>query len=432
MKISLINPPQTELKEPFSYIPLGLGYLASSLIKEGFEDVRIDNLAGIGLDNIKLDFADIFGISYMSAARDGVKRTIDYIREKYPESRIIIGGPHPSVDPIGAYVDINPDILIAGEGERLFPKLVNKIYEFNNGNRICNENNRNKNNNWNKISSMYNAGVIEDLDSLPFPARQLFEFDNVVSTSGIHGCEKGVNSSTLITSRGCPFDCKFCCREHQMYSKYRYRSPENVRDELIELKEDYGVQHVRFVDDCFTLVRDRVKGVCKCTKKLGITFMCITRADTSNLDTLKMLKDGGCTVINIGVESGSNRLLSAMNKRETVDQIKKCIFNAKKVGLKTKVLLQYNLPGEIAEDWSKTLSFLKEAKPNYYTLSKFVPLPGSEWWKWNGVGNEFSLSTSLSLSSSLSSSFSLNGWFYNDNDKKRNRLINEIESILYG
>jgi radical SAM superfamily enzyme YgiQ (UPF0313 family) len=196
-----------------------------------------------------------------------------------------------------------------------------------------------------------------------------------------------------------------------MYSDYRYRSAENVKDELIELKEDYGIEHVRFVDDCFTLIKDKVRKICNYTKELEISFVCITRADTSNLNVLKTLKDGGCIVINIGVESGSDKLLLDMNKRETIDQIKKCISNAKSIGLKTKVLLQYDLPGETEKDWDDTLKFLKEAKPEYYTLSKFSPLPGSEWSQ---------------------EKKEVNGWFYNDSDEKRNRLINEIESILYG
>jgi anaerobic magnesium-protoporphyrin IX monomethyl ester cyclase len=207
MKISLINPPQTQLREPLGYIPLGLAYLASSLIKEGFENVRIDNLAGIGLDNINLDYADIYGITYMSAARGGVKKVVSYIREKYPKSNIIVGGPNPSVDCIGTYEDIMPDIVIAGEGERLFPRLVDEI-----------ERDKIKNGNGLK-ENLYNAGIIDDLDSLPFPERSLFDYDNVVSLSGLHECEKGIKSTTLITSRGCPYSCRFCCKGHSMYSR---------------------------------------------------------------------------------------------------------------------------------------------------------------------------------------------------------------------
>jgi len=399
MKISLVYPPQAELKEPLSYIPLGLAYIGSSLIENGFDDVSVDNLAWMRNDeDIKLDFADIFMISYMSVGRIGVNKVVNYIREKYPESKIILGGPHPSVDPITTYKDIKPDVVIIGEAEKFIVRYLKEYKES-------------KKNDISEMNGIFYAGVIDDLDSLPFPARQLFDYNNVVSISGIHGCEKGVKSTTLITSRGCPFSCKFCCRGHHMYVNYRYRSAENVKDELIELREDYGIQHVRLVDDCFTLIKDKVRKICQYTNELDMSFICITRADTCNFELLKTLKDGGCTMINIGVESGSDRLLLEMDKRETIDQIKKCVINAKKVGLETKVLLQYGLPGETEDDIQKTMNFLKEVKPEHYTLSRFTPLPGSEWSQIESKSEK---------------------WFYNDSDEKRNKLINEIESILYG
>lgn len=388
--IRLINPSQIELREPLAYIPLGLGYIASSIIKEGYEpfdDIMIDNLADTDMDNIKLDYADVYGISYMSSTKTGVMRIVSYIREKYPDSNIIIGGPHPSVSPLETYETMKPDVVIEGEAERLFPRLVENIFNGDN------------------VHTIYNAKLIECLDELPFPARRLFDYKNVVNTTGIHGQDKGQRATTMITSRGCPFDCKFCCKGHDMYNKYRYRSPENVKYELIGLKEDYGIEHVRFVDDCFTLNKDRAKKICEYTKELDISFMSIARADTCDLNTLKMLKSGGCKILDIGLESGSPKLLKDMNKRETIDDIKKCLLNAKKIGLNTKVFLQYDLPGETEEDIQKTIDFLKETKPDFYTLSRYTSLPGSEW-------------------------YTQKGWFYDDNDDKRNELINRIEVVL--
>lgn len=422
MNISLINPPQTELREPTSYIPLGLAYIASALLKEGFEgfdNVRVDNLAGkdynidynidnkkdgnidYNIDDIKIDFADIFAITCMSAGLKGVGRVVHHIRERYPESKIILGGPHPTVSPNDVYQEFEPDLLIRGEAESVVRDFDNIGFGFR---------------------GIHDAGIITDLDSLPFPARRLFDYNNVVCTSGIHGCEKGIRSSTLITSRGCPYSCRFCCRKHPMYSKYRYRSAENVRDELISLREDYGIEHVRFVDDCFTLINNRVEKICKYTKELDMTFMCITRADTCDIGLLKTLKYGGCTIVDIGVESGSDRLLAKMNKRETIDQMKQCILDAKNIGLKTKVFLQYNLPGETEDDIQKTMNFLKDVKPDYYTLSRYTPLPGSKWADTTVVSR---------LAVGAGKFDTPNGWFYNDNDEKRNRLISEIEEILY-
>lgn len=389
--ISLINPPQSRLREPKSYIPLGLAYIGASLLNNNF-DVNVENLADVNREiKFKNNHSNIFLITYPSASVEGVKKTINYIRKKYPKSKIVIGGPHPSVEPLNTFNEIDSDIIMTGEVEESIVSLLTQPNSMD-------------------IKKVVNSGIIKNLDSLQFPARQLFNTDDVVNITGIHGCEKGTKSTTIITSRGCVYKCSFCCRKHPMYSNYRIRSAENVKKEITELKEDYGIEHIRFVDDCFTLNKDRTKKICEYTKDLEVSFMCITRADICDIETLKTLKDGGCTTVDIGVESGSDKLLKLMNKKETSEQMKKCITNAKKIGLKTKVFLQYNLPYERDEDIQKTLNFLRETKPDYYTLSKFIPLSGSNWSNIKTKNN--------------------NEWFYDDNDEKRKYLIGEIDNIL--
>lgn len=395
MKISLVNPPQSILREPLSYIPLGLAYIGASLLRKGDEfDVEVENLADISDVKFKHGYADVYVITYPSAAREGVRKTIDHIRGKYPESKIVLGGPHPSVAPYNVFDDVGGDVVITGEVEEFIAEFLQGF-----SNEFTDNINR----------SIFHAGIIEDLNSLSFPARRLFNYDNVVSKSGIHGCEKGVLSTTMISSRGCNYKCSFCCRNHLMYSKWRSRSAENIGSEIEALKIDYGIEHVRFVDDCFTFNHDRVKNICKYTKKLGVSFMCITRADICGVDMLRTLKDGGCIMVDIGVESGSDRLLRMINKRESSEQMKKCILDAKKVGLGTKVFLQYGLPSETEEDIQKTIDFLRECKPDNYTLSRFIPLPGSAWENESYIGKK---------------------WFYDDEDEKRKWLMDEINSVL--
>lgn len=403
MNISLINPPQSALRDPLAYVPLGLAYIGAALLHNGF-DVKAENLANTIDIKFKYGHSDVYIITYSSATRYGVKNTCEYIRKTYPESKIILGGPHPTVSPYNVFGDIYGDTIITGEAEEFIIEYLNNDYYddmsiYHDDTHIHHGG-----------MTIYNAGIIENLDSLQFPARKLFNYNNVVNKSGIHGCEKGILSTTMISSRGCNYKCSFCCHNHMMYSKWRSRSAENISKEIISLKEDYGIKHIRFVDDCFTFNRDRIKKICKNTKELDISFMCITRADICGIDMLKMLKDGGCTTIDIGVESGSNRLLNMMNKRESVEQMKKCIIDAKNIGLKTKVFLQYNLPYETEEDIQKTMDFLRECKPDYYTLSKFVPLPGSDWE--DNSGKRYS------------------EWFYDDEDEKRQRLMCEIDSII--
>jgi len=382
LEISLVNPPNLQLREPNAFIPLGLAYLGSSLIKQGFKNTRVDNL--IEKKEINMKHADIFGIYYPSNSKDKIIKISKYIRQNFPESKIILGGPHPTVAPLETMKTTNPDTVVGGEAELFLPKLVKKFQR-----------------------GIYDAGIIRNLDCLPFPARHLFEKKAVVNETGIHGSYKP--STTVITSRGCPYKCSFCCKNHDMYIKFRYRSAENVFLELKELVASYGIEHVKFIDDCFTLIPQRVKKICEYTKKLGITFVCTTRADQTTDKILHYLKQGGCTTVSIGVESASPRLINLMNKNETVQQMKKCIINAKKIGLKTKVFLQYGLPTETDEDINLTLSFLKDTKPEEYRLSKFTPLNGSEW--------EIFLEEKM-------------GSFYPDDDIERSKLMEKINCVL--
>lgn len=394
LTVSLVNPPQSQLREPMSYVPLGLAYIGSSLLGKGF-DVVCENLADRDGKNLcfKHGHSDVFMITYPSSCRDGVKAVIDHVTKEYPHSILVLGGAHPSVvHPSSIFDDVGGDVIITGEAEESAADFLSqpKHKEAT-------------------PKSVFHSGIVADLNRLKFPARELFDRTNVVSTSGIHGCEKGVNSTTIISSRGCPYQCNFCCRYHPMYSRLRFRSPENIRDELICLEKNYGIEHVRFIDDCFTFNSKRVKKICEYTKKLDISFMCISRADLCGSDMLHTLRYGGCTTLDIGVESGSDRLLKLMNKKESSEQMKRCILNAKRIGLKVKVFLQYGLPYETVEDINNTLEFLGECKPDSYTLSKFTPLEGSEWGKKTNREK---------------------GWFYDDDDIRRVELINKINDIL--
>jgi radical SAM superfamily enzyme YgiQ (UPF0313 family) len=219
---------------------------------------------------------------------------------------------------------------------------------------------------------MYDVRVVEDLDSVSFPDRDLFDW--YINDSGIHGSMKP--STTVITSRGCPFRCNFCCKGHEMYRRFRARSSDNVIEEL-EWLVCKGVRHVRFVDDCFTLNRDRVIDLCSELKRLPVTWIAITRSDCVDDVTLNAMREGGCVQIDLGVETGSPRLLREMNKRETVDQQAWAIKEAKKLGIKVKVFLMMGYPTEDEEDRSMTLEFLRYTKPDDFTLSVWQPLDGS-------------------------------------------------------
>lgn len=353
-KVVLINPPQTELHQPTAYIPLGLGYIAAVLEQSGVQ-VEILNLADIPIEKVKrrmIPQADLYGITCPSALLENVIKIVHLLN-----GEAVIGGVHATIFPEETS-ELTKSRVIAGEAEYAFRDVVLSHHS--------------------KPWRFFDCGVIPVLDDLPFPARHLFPEKSVVDMTGIHGCEKGVRATTVITSRGCPFRCAFCVKGHPMFSQYRERSPDNITAEILHLQQHYGIQHIRFVDDIFTFNPNRINRLCSKIQGLGVTFSCITRADCLNEEIVGNLKKAGCAEIHIGVETGSLRLLKAMNKSETTAVYHKAIQLIKKHGIKAKVYLMVNFPTETEKDIELTKAFLKKAKPDKFTLSNFTLLPGSD------------------------------------------------------
>jgi len=348
MIVSLVNPPQLQLREPRAYPPLGLCYLAATL-GDGV-DARIDNLAGE--EEILLEYADVFGITFPSACKASVRDVVSYIRERYSESKVILGGPHPTARPEETLKEYGPDCVVTGEAERLLPSLIGRKLP----------------------EGIHDGGVIRDLDALPLPRRDLLDREVVVNLTGIHGSERP--STTILSNRGCPYACRFCCKCHPMYRVVRDRSPKGVVEEIRHLKEEYGVEHLRFIDDCFTIKRSLPR-LCKLLEGEEITFICITRADHINREIVRGLKRAGCMQVDIGAEYLSDRMLGLMNKGLTVAQIARAVRLVHEAGIEVKMFLMMRYPGETQDDREETLRMLGELQPERFTLSVFQPIEGS-------------------------------------------------------
>ena len=173
-----------------------------------------------------------------------------------------------------------------------------------------------------------------------------------------------------------------------MYAVLRLRSPENVLRELEHLKTEYGVEHVRFVDDTFTFDKRRTISVANGIGKLDMTFICMTRADKIDMEIADALKQGGCTQVQLGIETASPRLLNLMNKGETMREYRQAMSALTDADVPIKALLIMNYPTETEEDRVMTLKFLREFKPAMFNLSWFTPLPGSGV-EWGGETNFF-------------------------------------------
>ena len=249
---------------------------------------------------------------------------------------------------------------------------------------------------------MVKCGYVENLDGLPLPARHLFQ--NVVDRSGIHGQEKGVGATTIISSRGCPYNCTFCTKIPQT-SVTRFHSPSRMMAEAKHVMSNYDVSHFRFVDDIFTLNRERIMKFCNTPH--DFTFICITRADSLDSELLRNMEKAGCKEVHIGVESGSQKILNAMNKNTTVKTLEDGVSKIKHAGIKVKTYLMYGFPGETDEDRQKTLDFVRRTQPDKATVSKFMSLPGSAL---GGRGDHH--------------------WFYPDEDEEYREFKNRVDGLL--
>lgn len=353
-KVVLINPPQTELHQPTAYIPLGLGYIAAVLEQSGMQ-VEILNLANTPIGKVERQTfpeADFYGITCPSALLENVAKLARLLR-----GEAIIGGVHATICPEETS-ELTKSRVMMGEAEYAFRDTVLSKRS--------------------KPWKLFDCGIILNLDGLPLPARHLFAESHVIDTTGIHGCEKGVRATTMMTSRGCPFHCAFCVKGHPMFSLYRERSPDNIRREIVLLQTSYGVQHIRFVDDIFTFNRRKISILCGKIQDLGITFSCITRADCLDDTIISDMKKAGCVEIHIGVESGSNRLLQVMLKNENTATYLRAIKKIKKHDIRVKVYLMANFPTETSKDVELTKKFMLKAEPDKFTLSNFTLLPGSD------------------------------------------------------
>lgn len=361
MKVVLINPPQTQLRFPTAYISFGLAYIGAVLEEAGVE-VEVKNLAGTRIKEVninKIPDADVFGITSTSATYPSVVKISKMLKRE--NEKVVIGGVHPTILPEETLRETGCDYVITGEAEFAFRDLV------------LGTPNKQK---------IIHAGVIKDLDVLPFPARHLFKKEHVVDMLRTHRQREREKATTMLSSRGCPYNCSFCCGIPQT-KIFRWISPERVVMELKKVMEDYGVSHVRFVDDLFTLPRQRVEKLCNLLIKenLSMTWACLSRADATNKEVLALMKRAGCKEISLGIESGSQHMLNLMNKNVTVGENYNAIQEIKKAGIDAEANFIYGFPGETENDREATKKFLITAKPDKINIFNFCPFPGSDVWR---------------------------------------------------
>ncbi|MEW6008495.1 MAG: radical SAM protein [Candidatus Omnitrophota bacterium] len=388
MKILLLNPPFTEYGGLEGHggkaAPLNLAYLAAFLrAKRPQDKISILDCEGLELSyndiaiELKSIQPDIVGITAPTPAYVQVKEVSKIIKEISKDIKVILGGPHPTAFPLETVKEEFVDFSVYGEGELTLLDLVNAIdkkMDFSSVKGIA-------------FKDIYGDAhltelrpLIQDLDSIPFPARELLPLEIYFPPPTKRVSNK--KSGNMITSRGCPYQCTYCMARIIWNKKVRYRSVKNVVDEIEECVKNFGIGEFNFHDELFTLKKERTIEICReiRRRKLDIAWVCMVRVDYVWEDVLREMKLAGCKKIMFGFESGSQEILDLMKKNVKVEQAYEAVKLVKRCGIKTAGNFMFGNIGETEETIRKSINLAKRL--NTDTVAFFIasPYPGTEFY----------------------------------------------------
>ncbi len=364
-------------RSTFRFPPLGLGYIASGLRRAGYSPELLDCTFLNKENALKLAQdadADVVGIYSMATMRSESLRFARHLKDHC--ELLIAGGPLPSSDP-GAFLS-DFDIVVIGEGEQIAVEIV-KAYES--GHDSASDSGSDLRSikgiayrQDDQIVITPKRDLEDDLDRIAFPARDLFPNQMYID----HWKKRfGYSTTTVITTRGCPFSCEFCSNAVFGVS-YRERSEKNVLDEVEETLS-LGYDRIHFADDVFTLNRKRLLRLCDEILSRGLDFPweCLGRVDSVDKAAAEAMKRAGCRRIFFGIESGDDSVLKLMNKRITTNDARRAVEAARSSGLKVGAFFILCYPGETDDTVLQTIRFATSLPVDYLSFTMPYPLSGT-------------------------------------------------------
>ncbi len=360
--------------------PLGIAYLAAVLRENNLPVELVDLSQRTDLEKFEVELRqknpDILGISVISVHYDSALMIAKIARRALPLVTIVFGGPHPTLLPEETLKNPEVDIVVSGEGEYKFLELVRAI---------------NRKDRLGGVGGIYyktdgqivktdDSEYIEDLDKVPFPARDLLPMANYLLQPPVLPLPSP--STTIVPSRGCYGNCRFCqpTLKKLFGRKIRFRSPRNVVDEMAFLKREYNLKGLYFADDEPTWNRDWMMSLCEEINRRGlkIVWTCASRVDTVDIQLLETMKRAGCIQIGFGVESGSQRVLNYYRKGIKVEQVAPAFHACNKIGIMARANIMIGAPSETREDIQGTIQLLRQIRPDLIAVSVTTPTVGSD------------------------------------------------------
>ncbi len=400
MKILLIDPPYERLIGFKSeWFPLGLAYIASFLIERGYNEIGIyhtehalnteyksivryaesfhnykeiiSSNAHPVWDEVRQTMSsfhpDVVGLSVLTAKVPSAFRIAKICKEVNPRIKVVCGGYHPTIRANEMLSTEQIDFVVRGEGEETLHELLRALQTDNPDYRdidgLSFKEGRTIIHNKERV-------FIKELDIIPLPARERLLHIGTYSPAQLN---------MVMTSRGCPYDCGFCASCTMWKRMVRFRSVENTIDEVRELRNRYFVKNIAFMDDSFTLNHNRVKEFCRAMieNHMDITWSCLTRVNMISDEIIALMKKAGCTKVDVGIESGNQRVLNLIGKDITLEQVRDTVKILRRNKMYWSGFFMFGFPTETEDEAFDTLDFLKELKPDWANMSIFTPYPGT-------------------------------------------------------
>lgn len=380
MRVLLIRPTY-DLKSISPNFPIGLAYLAASLREHGHSPRILDlPLEAQPLEKLRQclrsDSYPLVGISALTVQYPGARRVVECVRAESPASRIVLGGPHPSVLPEQTLRESGADYIIKGEGEQALVLLADAIEQERTGHDLP------------AVGFLSGDAVrinppapAPPPDAIPMPAYDLLDLRPYFKLHFSEYIRPGSRPMQIFTSRGCPFHCTFC---HELFGKrFRAHSSERVLEEIALLHNRYGVDEFLIYDDIFNLDLDRAKeifrGVLSLGWKVGFSFPNGLRAERMDEELMALMAQAGVHTVTVAVESASERMQRVIRKNLKLPKVPCFLAMAKRHRMRTQAFFIIGFPEETLAEIRQTIRYARGLKDLDYAFFSFAtPYPGTE------------------------------------------------------
>ncbi len=385
MRVCLVSPPYLSAVKSVVGVcspPLGLAYLASMIRDE--HDVRIidSNVLDYGVDDVRRElksfYPDVVGITSSTPSIYEAYRVARAAKSLRDDCVVVMGGPHVTFLPEEAITESGSvDVVVLGEGEETFRELVDTIDHGGSLDSVRGIEYRK----GDKTVVTKPRPFIRDLDKIPLPSFDMLPVEKYEL--------QGVRYMPVISSRGCPFKCSFCASSRLFGGCWRGRSPKNVVDEVRLIHDKFGIKNIEFVDDTFTLNGKRAEEICDEILREGIdiSWGASSRVDTINRKLAEKMRRAGCWIVYLGIESASQKILNAMGKKITINQIVEAVKTLKDVGIQILGSFILGFPEETIETAEQTIAFAKKLDLDYAQFSILTPYPGTPVYEYARENN---------------------------------------------